>query len=211
MAQLKQVLAAIDTPRKRLLITVRQDREASGARDGGGITGSIGNERARAGHGTAPGGVQARVYSSRSASDEHVAQSIQTLDGMPAFIAMGQSVPVRQQTTTVTPRGYVISESTGYRGYTTGFSVVPRVTGDRVTLEVSPRRDTPAEFPNAPGASGGANLQGAVTTVSGRLGEWLELGGMREDVAQSDRRILSSASAAREDQRRLWVKVDEVP
>ena len=93
--------------------------------------------------------------------------------------------------------------STAYRDIQTGFSVVPRVAGDRVTLEIAPQRETPGAY-----GRGSANTQQIVTTATGRLGEWIELGSMTQTTAAEGSGILSSRSAARRDNRGVWVKVD---
>jgi len=195
IAQLKQALAALDVPARSLVISVRQGRSAVAEGQGGSVTGSVGT-------GGAPGNVQGRVYSSRTAADEDTVQQVRTVDGMPAFIALGQSVPVQQQVLIPGPRGYGVGQSTTYREFVTGFSVTARLVGERVTLEIQPRRDTP-------GTDGGGMRQNMATTVSGRLGEWLPIGALAEEGARDDRRVLSSTSASRTDTRHIAVRVDE--
>lgn len=194
---LKRVLATLDQPARRLLISVRQDTGVVGAEQGGGVSGR-------------PGSVGARVYSSRGASDEQVSQQVQTLDGSPAYIQIGQSVPVRSHSVGRGPGGVVITDSTTYRDVTTGFSVLPRVSGDQVVLEISPQREvlTGAQEPSSPPV---VSSQHIVSTLGGRLGEWIEVGGMLQDERRDDRSILSSASASRQDHRRVWVRVDALP
>jgi hypothetical protein len=69
--------------------------------------------------------------------------------------------------------------------------------------------DHPRRIRQRPG--GTINVQGASTTVSGRLGEWMELGGMNSSSVQSSSGILSGATTQRSDNRSIWVKVDELP
>jgi hypothetical protein len=182
--QLKTALRSIDVPYRRLLVSVRRMSATGEHPDPG-----------RA-------GVNGRVYSSRAASDDGVVQQVQTVDGVAAFIATEQSVPVQQEAIVPTPGGYGVVQSTTLRSAASGFSVVPRLTGDRVMIEIQSKRETMR-----------ANTQGAIeadrisATVSGRLGEWIRLGG---GVAE-DRRVISSAAIARPDQRVIWVKVDEAP
>ena len=59
-----------------------------------------------------------------------------------------------------------------FRDASIGFSVVPRLVGkgDEVILEVSP------EYSRFKG--GRVETQGVHTTVSGKLGEWIEIGGI---------------------------------
>ncbi len=191
LIQLKKVLASVDVPQRRLTISVRQTRDFVAAREGLDV-------------GVATGSAHARVYSSRSAADEVVTQQVQTIDGKAAFIAIGQSVPFQTQSVVPTPAGYGVAESTMIRTVSTGFSVMPRVLGDRVTLDIHPRRATL-------GGSTPASVesQHVASTVTGRLGEWMRLGGTATGADRG--RVLSSASASRDEQRTVWVKVDEVP
>jgi hypothetical protein len=46
--------------------------------------------------------------------------------------------------------------------------------------------------------------------VSGRLGEWIELGGTGVSSSRSDSGILSSRDTTAAGERRIWVKVEEV-
>ena len=120
-----------------------------------------------------------------------------------ATINVGQSIPVPARVVTRTVNGVVVQDTTSYRDVGTGFQVRPRVSGDRVTLEINPHRDTP-------GSGGTVNIQQAYTTVSGRLGEWMELGGSSVSETRSGSGILSGNAAQRSDSRSIWVKVEEL-
>ena len=92
--------------------------------------------------------------------------------GKPALIEIGQSVPVAERRVKgggIDPRLY---NTITYKDVTTGFRVLPRVSGSIVTLEISPQRA-------APSAQGGGSCDIAQmhTTVSGTLGEWIDIGG----------------------------------
>jgi len=198
IADIRRVLASLDTQPRRLQISVRQDAEGTAATRGAAVDGSI---VLRSGGST--GSVNARVTDSRSASDNNVLQTLQVMEGGVAMINVGQSIPVPGRMVTRTVNGVIVQDTTTYRDVGTGFQVVPRVSGERVTLEINPRRDTP-------GPGGTVNVQGASTTVSGRLGEWIELGGMNSNSVQSSSGILSGATTQRSDNRSIWVKVDEL-
>lgn len=89
---------------------------------------------------------------------------------------------------------------------TTGFSVLPRVSGDNVTLEISPQR---AVLDQRDG--GAINIQRIHTTVSGKLGEWIDIGGAVREQRSVDSDILSSPRDLRDEQRRVLIKVEEIP
>jgi len=201
IADIRRVLASLDTQPRRLQVSVRQDAEGAAATRGAAVDGNL--VLRSGGSGGVSGNLNARVIDSRSSSDNNVLQTLQVMEGGVATINVGQSIPVPGRMVTRTVNGVVVQDTTTYREVGTGFQVVPRVTGERVTLEIHPRRDTP-------GPGGTVNVQGASTTVSGRLGEWMELGGMNSSSVQSSSGILSGATTQRSDNRSIWVKVDEL-
>lgn len=223
LAQLKRVLADIDTMPKRLLITVRQDADLDRARREAELSGSIGNENARItvpGSGSREGGnvtirdgddrLRGRVVDSQRSSSSSTSQTIQVLEGNSAFIRVGESRPVRsRQVVRTVVNGQIVDrvvESTEYRDANTGFSVVPRVQGNLVTLDIDPQRETFND-----GRRGTINVQRVVTTVSGRLGEWLDLGGINESLSDNQAVLLGRSSTSSSERRGVQVKVEELP
>jgi hypothetical protein len=145
------------------------------------------------------------LYQSDSRSRRDISQQVQTIDGGRAAIMVGESffLPLRQ--VVLTPAGVVVSETLVQRDLGTGFVAVPRLSGDRVTLDISPRDDTPGPLP------GSVNVQRLITTVSGRLGEWLELGGSVGEQSGSTGGIASYGTRSASRARRLLLKVEELP
>ena len=97
---LRQALAAIDTPKKRLLISVRYGANAEAARSGIETRGTLRSGDVTLSNQRFPAErtqVETRVISSRSASDERVDQRVQALEGSRAFISPGQSRPLQRQ------------------------------------------------------------------------------------------------------------------
>jgi type II secretory pathway component HofQ len=209
LAELRKVLDVVDAMPRKLQISVRQQSAASGKGSEAEVSGSIGNDRARVtvpGTGSNQGGtvvikrgddhIRGRVSQSQSTASDSGVQTLQVLEGNEAFIQVGQSVPVRSQSA----QG---SETVEYRDAGTGFYVRPRVSGNQVTLSISTRRDSVAD-PN----SGTLNVQHVDTVVSGRLGEWLELGGIAQESVQRDGGTVYRRSVGGQDDRRVSLKVD---
>ena len=119
-----------------------------------------------------------------------------------AFIAIGQSVPMH--TLMRTSHGRVI-DIPEYRDLTTGFYVLPRVSNDVVTLEISTSRDRLEDI-----HTGTADVQHLTTTVSGRLGEWMEIGALMQQLSGQKSGILDLTGGTKKDMRRVLIKVDEV-
>jgi hypothetical protein len=152
--------------------------------------------------GTAISG-RGHLYQSDSRSRRDVAQQVQTIDGGRAAIMVGQiDGAALAATGDPDPLGAVVSESLVQRDLGTGFVAVPRLNGDRVTLEISPRDDTPGPLP------GSVNTQRLVTTVSGRLGEWLELGGSGTEQSASGSGIIRYSTQSASRQRRLLLRIE---
>lgn len=110
---LEDLLAQLDTPARRLLITV-DTRDSNLANND----------------------PNTRVIS--TASRDGGTQQIQTSEGTPAFIQTGQSVPL---TSTQTDAYGRLLTQTDYRNVTRGFYVTASVTGETVHLAISTNRD----------------------------------------------------------------------
>ena len=217
--EIKQALAALDTPARQLVIRVTQNRDAAMARSGAEAFGSVGNDNARITQratGAGAGGstvvirrgdsvVGGQVVETRSTRTASAAQSVQVVEGGRAFINVGQSVPLPMQQVVLGPGGAIVTNTTVYRDIGQGFYAEPRLAGDRVTLEISPQFDTPG---NA--GYGSVNTQCVSTTVSGRLGEWIELGGSGQQAAGTNRGNLSVGTSDVRDNRSIWLLVEEV-
>lgn len=123
----------------------------------------------------------------------------------PAVLAQGslEVISLRHRTVDQVSQAFISAgESRVFGEAATGFAVVPRISGSSVTVEVAAQQENFVR--------GGA-LQGqrAVSTVNGRLGEWIELGGASMDSARTDSGILSSRQRTTVENRRIWVKVEE--
>lgn len=217
--EIKQALAAFDTPARSLRIRVTQDRNAVTQRSGAEAYGSVGNDNVRVTQprtGAAAGGgrveirhngnvVGGQVVETRSTRTASTGQSVQVIEGGRAFINVGQSIPLPMRQVVMGAGGVVVADSVVYRDIGQGFYAQPRLSGDRVTLEISPQYDTPG---NA--GYGSVNTQQVSTTVSGRLGEWIELGGSGQQASGSDRGNLSVGTSDIRDNRSIWLLVEEV-
>lgn len=216
--EIRQALAAIDTPPRRLLVQVSQDRasdarqrgvEASGrialgddARFVQPPGGSPGNTRIeiRRGGSTLALGADER----RETRSTQTAQSVQVVEGGRAFLRVGVSLPLPLRQVVVGRNGVVVTESVVHYDIGQGFHAEPRVAGERVTVDISPAFDQP-------GPAGSVQTQRLTTTVSGRLGEWIELGGSAQAERTGARAAFAAGEAERQDRRGVWLRVDLLP
>ena len=235
LADIRKTLDAIDTPQRRLMILVRFESNADSRNNSVGVGGTLqaggaalstassnpsGNPRDNTSGGIRGAAerapifgrteVRAEVLSSRSASDERVDQRVQVLEGARAFISTGVSRPVTQSTVAAGPGGTIIQNSTVMQEIESGFDATPRVSGSKVFLDISPRRQTFAG--TSQGASGAAEVQSqrAASSVSMALGEWIELGDTAEGGTQHATGLLSTRDARTSLSRRIFVKVEEL-
>ena len=209
LAQIRAAVESIDRPQRQLLITVGQGTvtDTSTGRARGSAT--IGNGDVQVGVNRPPSsqsGVQASVRGGSQQASLRNLSSVRTLEGSETWIAVGQSVPFT--TTTVTPGwGGAVQRSTTFRDVSSGFFATARLNGDLVTLEISPRQQ---QF--QPSRTGGTvQAQGANTVVNGRLGEWMQVGAVREASSGSETGVLVWGRQTGSAEYSAWVKVDAVP
>jgi type II secretory pathway component GspD/PulD (secretin) len=196
LAQIRAVLASIDQPARRLMISVRYDSTENLSASGIESDVRLSNRGSSA---------NVRIEDSRSAANERVDQRIQVLEGGRAMISAGESRPLSQRQVIRTPGGgTVVQDSVVMQDAATGYEVMPRVAGSTVTLEVAQQRQ------NFSGAPGALQSDRVASTVSGRLGDWIELGGADIVSSRQGSGILSSRDAASGGSRRVWVKVEEI-
>lgn len=197
--EIKRALAAIDAPSRRLVIHVSQNRGSDESSRGGNVSGQVVLGSTRRGE------VNAGIWDTRSARSESGSQMVQTIEGGRAYIQVGRSVPVPMRQLVIAPGGAVATDTVVYRDIGQGFYAEPYLNGDRVTLEISQQADSAGRY-----GQGSANTQGLATTVSGRLGEWIELGGSGTQAVGNTRRGFSASTGEVRDNRSIWLMVEEI-
>lgn len=178
LSQILKIVDSFDRASRQLMIYVAQgDRlQASRSRahanvdvdvgDHGNLT--IGNPPStRRGVNVYGDGVSVSVDSQQRVLDDDITQRVRATEGMPAFIATGVALPIPVESRQGIARGSRITY--GYGDASSGFYVVPQIHGQMVTLQINPRRQQP-------GAGHSIQIQEVSTQVTGRVGEWIELG-----------------------------------
>jgi type II secretory pathway component GspD/PulD (secretin) len=133
-----------------------------------------------------------------------VLQRVQTIDGQTAMIQIGEQRPAA--TRYLTPWTSGVVQGPGYSDLTTGFAVVPRLTGDQVTVRIEPWSARAA----SPVNDGRIDSESMSTTVRGQLGEWIELGGQLATQDTETRGIASGTASSRQRSDTLLLKVDDL-
>jgi hypothetical protein len=174
LEQIRAAIAAIDRAPRQLIITVGQDTAGSSSSAGARGAVVIGRDSS----------ASVRVGGGSQRADLRNVSSIRTLEGNETYIAVGQSAP--------------------YREADTGFYATAHVSGNTVTLEVSPRQQ------RFTGRGGVVEGGGATSTVSMPLGEWIELGAVRETASGSTSGLLVWGRHVGASEYSAWVKVEEI-
>lgn len=207
LEQVRDVIDALDSAAKMLQISVFQgsEQDLQTRSVSGNLQIKIGNSSAgiSSGNTKSGGGISYgsdNVSGDINASSTHQRQTSNPLhqlrvsEGTTGFIQTGEQVP------------YFSGDSgTEYKDVTTGFYVLPRIHGNMVTLQISPFRNSLTKA-----GEGSIETQSARTTISGRIGEWLPLGGVTEQSKRSQSSIGSSSSTKSRSQQSIWIKADLV-
>jgi len=200
--ELRELLNQLDTQPKRLLISVdtseaNQQNERGYRVDGSASAGGVDIE---AGRGEINGRDQVRIIRRSTDSRNGGTQQIQATEGYPALIQVGQSVPLT--TTSSGPYGQVYNQ-TQYRNVTRGFYVTASLSGDLVHVTISSNNDRLSQ--SQPGI---IDVQSTDTRVSGRLGEWINIGGVNQESQGSQSGFLQHRSTQGREDMSMRLKVE---
>ena len=194
MKQLRSVLEQLDRKPRQLLVSVRRGSQGSVERKAAAANVELGTRGAQ-------GSV---IATDDSASrDQGNVASVQVIEGNSALISTGQSVPLITTVAGGVGRRTWAASSTSYRDLTSGFMVTPRVSGDRVTLDIEQQNQQP-------GANSSIQTQSLSTQIQGALNEWISLGGVNETSNSQRSGILNRQYSTRSDATTIWVKVEEL-
>ena len=152
-------------------------------------------------NGNVSGGVDA--ISTRKRRHNKPVHSLRVSEGREGFIETGQQIPYFTGV-----RRIALGSTVGgieYKNVTTGFYVLARIHSDNVTLQISPFKNSLSRT-----NSGNINTQSASTVISGRIGRWLQIGGVSEESSGSQSSIGSYSSTKGKSSDRIWIKADLV-
>ncbi|MGE6792818.1 secretin N-terminal domain-containing protein [Pseudomonas guineae] len=204
IAEVRALLLQLDTEPRRLLISVDSDESGYQSDRGYQADGSIsaGNAEIQIGQGEINGRDQVRIIRRSTDSRSGGTQQVQATEGYPALIQVGQSVPLTTRGRDAYGQPY---SNTQYRNVTRGFYVTASLSGERVHINISSNRDRLSQ--SQPGA---IDVQSTDTRVSGRLGEWINIGGVSEQSQGSQADFLQHRSTQGREDMSIRVKVDVV-
>ena len=169
-------MASFDIPLRRLQITVRFDNPASAS--------------------------NSVEITSRARGNEPVEQRLQVVDGQRAFFYATQA-QIPKQLLVSTPGGLLLQSPQAPQSGG-GLEVLPRLAGDRVTMEFYLQQSSTAGT-----VSRSQQTQRVGSTISAKLGEWVEAGGqIPSSMAASG--ITASTQELRGGNRLLYLRAIEI-
>lgn len=204
IAEVRALLQQLDTEPRRLLISVDTSESGYQSDQGYRVDGSIsaGDAEVQIGQGEIHGRDQVRIIRRNTDSRGAGTQQVQATEGYPALIQVGQSVPLT--TRGRDPYGQPYS-NTQYRDVTRGFYVTASLSGELVHISISSNRDRLSQ--SQPGA---IDVQSTDTRVTGRVGEWISIGGVSEQSQSQQGDFMQHRSTQGRDDMTMRVKVDVV-
>jgi hypothetical protein len=191
LAEVRRVVAQLDRAPRQLLVSVRTAARQQMEREGIAVQGELSTQ-----------GSSAKVtgVDRRSHLDSGSLTSVAVLEGHSALINNGSSIPIVTAVAGGTGRRPWLAAQTEYRELPNGFLVTPRVNGESVILDIQQRADSVR--------GDTIETQQLQSQVSGRLGEWISLGGVNQTRTSSERGIGARGYSTHSDERTLWVKID---
>lgn len=211
--QIKNLVKELDVDQSQLLIHVvvnnklqMNDSETSvnaQASDQGSRI-QIGTQRPQAGSGVSSteGNIKYDVRLAETARnrDQPIAQMVRVSEGYWATIEMGQAIPATSRTRNADG---TVTETVSWRNVTNNFRVMPRTHGDQVTLTIMPNNDS-----FNPATPGRINTSGMETTLTGKIGQWIHLGGTQQTTTTNTTGINYRTAERDSAHNQIWLKVE---
>ncbi|GMQ88528.1 MAG: secretin N-terminal domain-containing protein [Gammaproteobacteria bacterium] len=220
LQQIKQMIGKLDVAAKLLQISVFQgnDRDLRALSMDGSFQyqgnnasvsiGSTGNTP-RGGDvhlSTRGGSATSHTLSTRGRLTDNPIHTLRVTEGAQGYIETGESIPYFSAGGGwFGGRRSLIGGDIQYKDVTTGFYVLPRVRGNQVILDVSPFKQSQSKT-----RGGDINTRRASTQITGKLGQWLAIGGTTEQVQRSSTGIGSRDSTQSRNNESIWIKADLV-
>lgn len=204
MANIEQLISTLDTARQNLKITVIRNQnssmtgseaEVSGHTRSGNISVTTGTRRA------IRNDVAVNIENQQHGSNASSTQFIQVADGERAFISVGQSIPYTQEWISLTQRYTTVQRTTEFVNIDTGFTVRPRILGNRIALEITPvfsqlnQRNM-------------IDFESLSTTIMAKRGEWIDITDNMQNKDDVSRAILSWGSSQQSSQSKISIRID---
>lgn len=219
VARIRSMVEVLDTPAKILQVSVFQgsDRDLGqlgistniqiDSGDASVDIGDGGDDNDDAGgsvtYSTDDGSVSIDGVRTRRSLRDNPIHHVRVTEGTEAYIETGERIPYFYGAAWGGRRGF--AGGVEYKDAITGFYVLPRIRGDNVVLEVSPFKSSRSSTER-----GNIDTQSAATTITGRIGEWLLIGGVTEQVERSQSATGTTIATQSRNDSSIWIKAELV-
>jgi len=210
LSRIESIVRRIDRASQQLMITVVQGDNAHEVMSEIDISGNIriGDDvKIRVGKNVRQpeDSITIRAGGGRNRQDNENIQRVRVSEGTSAAIYIGLSVPVTTKPGRRSPHDRRPAEVLEYRDVLTGFQVTPRISGDRFALAISSQQEALSTA-----GHGVVETQQIDTRIQGRLGEWIEIGGILDSGQHIQEGLVYRNKGARDSQRNIFLKVEKV-
>jgi type II secretory pathway component GspD/PulD (secretin) len=202
LQQLAQLIAQLDRAPAQLLILVEQLREADTTQRSLDADGKISLDGTG---GSTETDLQLRTHATRGDDSATLRQSVRVLDGHEAFITIGEDMPVIDRTRILSQHGIASRESVDYKPLRSGFTILPQIHGDAVTVTIHPQ-----QMRRTSRAGETIAVQAAATTLRGALDQWIEFAGVAQSETAREGVIVHSTTEESQTRQRFRIKVTRV-
>ncbi len=218
LKEIERVLAQLDVARRNLTLSVRQVAAADADRILHELKGekqvsdqiriklprnTSDSEGLTVGSNSPDNSLRYHTKRRQETRSDDLTQVLRVQDGSRGFIRVGQSVPHMTNIKRYSGTAPTISQGVEFQDVTTGFEVRPRLAGNQVQLDIAPRFMRLEDR-----AAGLASVQQVSTTVTAKLGEWLDLGQILGRGDDNVRAIFESVDSSAGERRTILLKVE---
>jgi type II secretory pathway component GspD/PulD (secretin) len=218
VTEIEKLVAQLDTPQRNLSLTVKHLRAADAERFMQQVSGEVkvgehgrvittpaagngaGGVRVEGSGGTARYDTKKETRATRGERTHH----LRVVEGKPAFIQVGTSVPVIQKIFSYDRNSVAVAKGVEFHNVTSGFEVVARLNQTQALLTLTPKLASLADP-----AIGLSNFQELSTHIHAKLGEWVDLGAVMNQRDAVSHTILSQDTDTASDRWTILVKVEE--
>ncbi len=201
LAKVRKLLDVIDRQPRELLITVRTPGSSTSRNRGVSVDGSVGTRNE----------VRIGVDDATTNESRRQQQQVRAVEGLPAQISIGVTVPVASSYTLANGQRVTSQE---YFAVNQGVNVVARVVNGRVILDIDHQNDRLTGQQRSRGTSGSRapqiETQSLSTQVSGRIGEWIPLGGVNQSSDADSTGLGGVSRSSRSEVNAVMIKVEVV-
>ncbi|MFD1260149.1 secretin N-terminal domain-containing protein [Entomomonas asaccharolytica] len=191
--QIRELVAQLDTPARRLLITLDTGDSSQSSQQGIQAKGHIQLGSTNSIHG------RAKIDQRNTTNNSNSIKQLMVNEGSPTMIQVGQLVPINY---TVPDRYGRPVVTTQYQEVMQNLYVTAQVVGQQVFVNVNSQNDRFSQ------TTGNINQQAINTRVSGALGSWISIGSLQDSNNYNSQGITGYSQRSGVSNTAIRLKVD---